>query len=97
MGKVDNNRVTVRIYGEDHVLKGNSSPEHMTRIANYVDKQMTAIADNNPKLSSTKVAIMTSLILADQYHKLKEECNELYGMLVEYEEKGKGSGGKSKC
>ncbi|QNO15705.1 cell division protein ZapA [Alkalicella caledoniensis] len=86
MGKTKDNRVTVRIYGEDHVLKGNSSPEHMIQMANFVDRQMASIKEKNPRLSSTKVAIMACLMLADQHHKLKEECNQLYNMLVEYEE-----------
>ncbi len=88
MGKIeDSNRITVRIYKEDHTIISNESPEYMKQLANYVDKQMGAISQKNPKLSSTKVAILTAIMLADQYHKMKEECNQLYSMLIEYEEK----------
>jgi cell division protein ZapA len=80
-------RTTVRILGEDHIIVGNKSPEYIKNLANSVDKQMWAIKEKNPKLSSTKVAIMTAMILADKLHALKEECEQLYAMLIEYEEK----------
>lgn len=93
MGKNDDlTRTTVRIFGEDHVIIGNKSPEYIKHLASGIDKQMCAMKEKNEKLSSTKVAIMTAMMLADQLHTVKEECNQLYSMLIEYEEKQ--SGGK---
>ncbi|SHK11164.1 cell division protein ZapA [Anaerobranca californiensis DSM 14826] len=80
-------RTTVRIFGEDHIIIGNKSPDYIKGLANSIDKQMWAIKEKNPKLSSTKIAIMTAMILADKLHSLKEECDQLYSMLIEYEEK----------
>lgn len=85
----DINRVTVRIYDEDHVMlvSKDKSPEYVKQLAHSIDKQMDAIKSRNPKLSSTKVAIMVALQLQDQLNGLKEECNQLYKILIEYEEK----------
>lgn len=83
----DFNRVTVKINAEEHTLRvsKDKSPEYVKQIAQNIDKQMTAIKEKNPRLSSTHVAITVAMQLADQLHSLKDECNQLYQILMEYE------------
>lgn len=83
----DFNRVTVRINAEEHILRvsKDKSPEYVKQIAQNIDKQMSAIKQKNPRLSSTQVAITVAMHLADQLHNLKDECNQLYQILMEYE------------
>ena len=46
-------------------------------LAQYVDRRMKTIQQRNPNLSTTKVAVLTSLNLADELNKLQEDYDEL--------------------
>ena len=50
------NKVTVAIFNEDYVVKGEEEPEYIQMLASYVDRRMRMIFQRNPNLSSTKVA-----------------------------------------
>ncbi|WP_353892650.1 cell division protein ZapA [Proteinivorax hydrogeniformans] len=88
MGTInDDNRTVVKIYGEDYIIKGSNPPEHVAKLAHMVDKQMCLIKEKNPKLSSSKVAIMAAMHIADKYIALEKEQQELLEM-IEQEENG---------
>ncbi len=71
------NKVTVAIFNEDYVVKGEEEPEYIQMLASYVDRRMRMIFQRNPNLSSTKVAVLTALNLADELNKLQEDYDEL--------------------
>lgn len=58
-------RVTVKILGEDYVLRGDSSPEHIRQVARLVDDRMQSIAGTHPRLDLARLAMMAALSLAD--------------------------------
>jgi cell division protein ZapA len=58
-------RVTVKILGEDYVLRSDSSPEHIRQVARLVDDRMQSIANTQPQLDISRLAIMAALSLAD--------------------------------
>ena len=72
------NRVEIEICGEKYVLKGNESIEYMKKLAHYVDKMMKDISNRNFKMPLNKVAILTALNIADEYHKIRKEYETLY-------------------
>ena len=80
------NRVEIEIYGEEYVLKGTESIEYMKKLAQYVNKMMKDISNRNFKLPLNKVAILTALNIADEYHKIQKEYENLsheYQSLIE--------------
>jgi cell division protein ZapA len=83
------NRVTVRIFNEEYVVKGEENPEYIEMLASFVDRRMKMIQQRNPNLSSTKVAVLTALNLADELNKLQEDYDELVKNLEE-EKKSRG-------
>lgn len=61
-----NNKVDVEIFGEHYRLRGEASPEHMVRLARYVDQTMHKVLKRNPRLSLHKTAVLAALNIADE-------------------------------
>lgn len=76
-------KVTVKIYGEDYVVKGYAKPGYIEGIAGYVDRKMHLIGQKNPHLSITKVAVLAALNVADELSKLQEDYDSLAKLLEE--------------
>jgi len=76
-------KVTVTIFNEDYVVKGEEDPEYIQMLASYVDRRMRMIFQRNPNLSTTKVAVLTALNLADELNKLQEDYDELVRSMEE--------------
>ena len=68
----DKNRVEVRIAGKDYRIRGVESDEYLQKIALYVDKKMSEIMKKDNKLSTSMVAVLTALNVADDYLKTRE-------------------------
>ncbi|MGI6097861.1 MAG: cell division protein ZapA [Dethiobacteria bacterium] len=64
-------RVTVNILGEEYIIRGNSSKEHMLEVASYVHQLMQKIANRNPHMSRQRLAVLTAINLADEVLRLK--------------------------
>lgn len=80
------NVITVRINGIEYNLKGHESEEYLNKVANYVDKKMKNILDNNAKLSSSSAAVLSAVNAVDDLFKLKEDYNELLYRVKHFEE-----------
>lgn len=70
-------RVSLRIFGEEYPLKSSADPEHLARLAEYIDGIMTKIAGQGPRLSSNRVAVLAALQVADELFRLKQEYDSL--------------------
>ncbi|MDD3364800.1 MAG: cell division protein ZapA, partial [Syntrophomonas sp.] len=55
------NKVTVEIFNQEYVVKGNENAEYMEMLAAYVDRRMRMIGQRNNSLTITKVAVLTAL------------------------------------
>lgn len=76
-------KVTVLIYGQEYVVRGEEEPVYMEELARYVDKKMKQIAQHFPHLPVTKLAMLTALNIADELHKLQEDYNTLIRLIEE--------------
>lgn len=63
----------VEIFGERYTLRADAEPEHIQRVAQYVDGKFSEVAKSSPTLSTGKMAILTSLNIADELIQLEEE------------------------
>jgi len=71
------NKVTVTIYNEDYIVKGTEKPDYIEMLASYVDRRMRMVQQRNVNLSTSKVAVLTALNLANELNKLQEDYDEL--------------------
>ena len=62
------NKVIVKIFGEDYPITGVSDRAHISKVADYVDTKMNDIAQSSRIQSRDKVAILTSLSIASELH-----------------------------
>lgn len=58
--------MVVSIFGEECALRGEGTPDHLRGLAAQVDARMRAVAMATPRLSKTRVAMLTALQLADE-------------------------------
>lgn len=71
----DKKAVTVTIYGNEYTLKGEADPQYIAELAKYVDGKMTEIGKKS-SAPAAKVAILASMNIADEYHRLEKAKNE---------------------
>lgn len=89
MGK--KNRIEVIIGGALYVLQGSESPEHMQRVASYIDGVIKDVKklDISNRMSTTQVAMLTSINVADDLikaeNKIKEQDLENNGFYKEFD------------
>jgi cell division protein ZapA (FtsZ GTPase activity inhibitor) len=72
-------RITVDIYGTHYKLVGKSSVSYMKMVAAHVNDQMYHIANAFPQLESSKIAVLASVNMADEFFKLRKELEALQG------------------
>ena len=83
------NKIKVTIYGNEYTITSDADPEHILRIAKYVDQQMKRTSSIVSFSSNTKIAILTALNIADELYREKlqnrhtaSDLNERIGMMV---------------
>jgi cell division protein ZapA len=76
-------KITVEIFGEKHVVRGDGTASYIQGLAHEIDKKMRLIAQRLPRLSVHQMAILTALNLADELAKLREEQETLMQLLGE--------------
>jgi cell division protein ZapA (FtsZ GTPase activity inhibitor) len=59
----------VTIFGNDYHLKATEDPDYIERIAQYVDGKMRELQGRSTISSSTKIAILAAINIADELHK----------------------------
>lgn len=68
---------TIKVNGIEYNLKGEENEEYLQKVANYVDKKLKEIKDNNQMLSDSSAAVLTALNAADEMFKSHKDCNDL--------------------
>jgi len=76
-------KITVEIFGEKHVVRGERTATYIQELAHEVDKKMRLIAQRLPRLGVHQIAVLTALNFADELAKLREEQETLMQLLGE--------------
>lgn len=76
-------KVTAEIFGEEYVIKGSEDTEYIQLLADKVDQKMRELYQKCPHLGVTKLAILTSINLADELSKLQVDYDQLVHLLEE--------------
>jgi len=69
--------VTVRIGGEDHIIRANVEPEYTRRCAEWVDDRITEIKSQLGLIESHKAAILAALSITDELFQAQGEAKAL--------------------
>ena len=67
--------VTVTIYGNEYTLKGEADPQYIAELAKFVDGKMGEIGKKS-SAPAAKVAILVSMNIADELHRLEKVKSE---------------------
>ena len=70
------NKVNVRIFGHEYVLTGEKPRDHMIRVAAYVDTKIHEVAGGFKTGSSTALAVLSAVNIADEYFSVMDRVNE---------------------
>ena len=83
---MEKRRMTVTVAGRPYTLVSGDPPEHVKRVAEYVDRQLseTAAATNLP---SAQAAVLTCFRLAEELLKAQDENRILVARMEEMTEK----------
>jgi cell division protein ZapA len=79
----ENTKVTVNIYGDEYIIRGQTDPAVIEKIAAYVDRKMRLVGQKNPQLPLSKVAVWAALNIAEDLVKLHEDYDNLSKQLDE--------------
>lgn len=69
----DRGITTVRIFGKDYPIASDQNPEYVQRLAEFVDRKMNEIANGGDSLTSSRVAVLACLNIADDLMRTKNE------------------------
>ena len=73
---METNKVSVRIYGQEYVLTGDKSRDHMIRVAAYVDTKIHEVAGGFKHGSQAALAVLSAVNIADEYFSVMDRVNE---------------------
>jgi cell division protein ZapA len=74
----DANSVRVEIFDQSYNLRG-SDAEYITKLADFVDTKMRTLAEQTSTVDSLRLAVLTALNIADEYHILKKKYDAVAG------------------
>jgi len=67
-----NGSVRVEIFDQAYNLRG-SDPGYISKLAEYVDSKMRAVASATNTIDTVRLAVLAALNIADEYHLLKRK------------------------
>ena len=72
----EQNTLSVKIFGSEYKIKG-ADPEYIAVVAAYVHEKMTDLERRLSASTPTKIAVLTSLNIADELFRAREEKQQL--------------------
>lgn len=76
MNDTQRHSVTVRIAGEEHVIRSNAKPEYTLKCAELVSGRIEDIRSRAGMLETHKAAILAALSLADELFQAQESSGK---------------------
>ena len=80
---MENNKVKVKIYGQEYVISGEMPKEDIIQVAAHVDMKMHEIADAAAAAGATpsNVAILAAANITGEQFQMTKEIEELFSCL----------------
>jgi cell division protein ZapA len=74
--------IRVEIYNQTYNIRSDGDTEYIIRLAEFVDEKMREISSGTLTVDSLKVAILAALHIADEYHRLKNDVEQIDAQLA---------------
>lgn len=71
------NKVTVKIYGQEYIIAGDKSKEEILKIADYVDNKMRLISKVAGESAAGSIAILSAINIAEEYFDTLNQIEQL--------------------
>lgn len=78
---MESGKVKVTILGQNYNIKGDTSPEYIMQLADYVNQKIGEIENNVPGGNTLQLAILASLNIADEYFQIKKISSGIEGAI----------------
>ena len=84
---MENNKVKVKIYGQEYVIAGEMSREDIIKVAAYVDNKMMEITDAAKAAGAvpSNIAVLSAVNITSEHFKMMEEMEDLKRMNFQLE------------
>jgi cell division protein ZapA (FtsZ GTPase activity inhibitor) len=69
--------VTVRIAGEEHVLRSSADPEYTRKCAAFLDERIREIRDFSGLVENHRAVILAALAITDQFFSARDELDRM--------------------
>lgn len=63
-------RTKVTIYGQNYTIVSKEPPEHVKKVAQFVDAKMNELKKRNANLDIARLSVLSAVNIADDYMKL---------------------------
>ena len=80
---MDSGKVRVSIYGQSYNIKGDTSPDYIQQLAEYVNGKMEDVSRNVTSSNSLQIAILAALNIADEYFQVRSVNTGIEGAVEE--------------
>ena len=78
---MESGKVRVTILGQTYNIKGDTSPEYILELTDYVNKKIEEISDNVASGNTLQIAILAALNIADECFQSRKITNGIDGVL----------------
>ncbi len=84
---MENNKVKVKIYGQEYTISGDLSKEEIIQVAAHVDMKMQEISEAAKSAGAVpgNVAILSAINIASEYFKTLDDMEEIKRMNIQLE------------
>ncbi len=69
--------VSVRIAGEEHVLRSSADPEYTRACAAFLDERVREIRERSGLVDNHRAVLLAALAITDRYFGLRDELDRL--------------------
>lgn len=69
-------KVTVKIYGQEYTIAGETTRETIIKVADYVDSKMNEMGRILPQVPISSLAVLTAINIAEEYFKAMKVSSE---------------------
>ena len=84
---MENNKVKVKIYGQEYVIAGEKTKEEIMQVAAHVDMKMQEVtqAAKTAGVVPSNIAVLSAINITSEYFQVLEEMDELKRMNMQLE------------
>lgn len=72
------NRVAVEIMNDTYTLMGDSSPEYIQKVAQYVDQDLKKLREKQPRLARNRLLVLALMNMTERFFSEREKGDALH-------------------